>query len=65
MDKLTFHIDEAHTLKPHSGEILKAVLICTGLGDPHLGYDALGMVSTTTACQNDIHLWKHLEAEGA
>ena len=50
MDKLTFHIDKAHTLKPRSGEILEAVLICSGLGDPRLDYDAPGMVSTTTAC---------------
>ena len=65
MDKLTFHVDEAHTFKPRSGEILEAVFICTGLGDPCLDYDAPGMVSTTTAFQNDIHLWKHLRAEGA
>ena len=50
MDKLTFHVDEAHTLKPRNCEILEVVLIYTGLGDPHLGYDAPGMVSTTTAC---------------
>ena len=61
---VTIHVDEAYILKPRKGEILKAVFICTGLGDPHLGYDALGVVNTTTACHNDIHLWKHLGAEG-
>ena len=65
MEELTFHVDEAHTLKPRSREILEAVLIRTRLGDPRLGYDAPGMVCTTTACKNDIHLWKHLGAEGA
>ena len=54
MDKLTFHVDEAHTLKPRSSEIFEAVFICIGLGDPRLDYDAPRMVSTTTACQNDI-----------